>query len=29
MTITALLPDHWSTVKAIYEDGLATGQASF
>jgi phosphinothricin acetyltransferase len=29
MTITALLPEHWSAVKAIYEDGLATGQASF
>ncbi|HEY6901201.1 MAG TPA: GNAT family N-acetyltransferase [Puia sp.] len=29
MTITALLPDHWPAVKAIYEDGLATGNASF
>ena len=29
MTITALLPEHWPTVKAIYEDGLATGNASF
>jgi L-amino acid N-acyltransferase YncA len=29
MTITALLPTHWSAVKAIYEAGLATGNASF
>ncbi|TDW99088.1 GNAT family N-acetyltransferase [Dinghuibacter silviterrae] len=29
MTITPLLPEHWPVVKAIYEDGLATGQASF
>lgn len=29
MTITALLPDHWPAVKTIYEDGLATGNASF
>ena len=29
MTITALLPDHWPAVKGIYEDGLATGNASF
>jgi len=29
MTITDLLPDHWPTVKAIYEAGLATGNASF
>lgn len=29
MTITALLPEHWPAVKAIYEDGLATGHASF
>lgn len=29
MIITALLPNHWPAVKMIYEDGLATGQASF
>ena len=29
MTITALLPAHWPAVKAIYEAGLATGNASF
>jgi L-amino acid N-acyltransferase YncA len=29
MTITALLPQHWSAVKAIYEAGLATGNATF
>jgi L-amino acid N-acyltransferase YncA len=29
MTITTLLPNHWPAVKAIYEDGLATGNASF
>jgi phosphinothricin acetyltransferase len=29
MTITALLPKHWPSVKTIYEDGLATGHASF
>ena len=29
MTITAMLPKHWPAVKAIYEDGLATGNASF
>lgn len=29
MQITALLPDHWPDVKAIYEDGIATGQATF
>ena len=29
MTITALLPEHWAAVKAIYEAGLATGNASF
>ena len=29
MTIAALLPDHWPTVKSIYEEGLATGNASF
>jgi L-amino acid N-acyltransferase YncA len=29
MTITALLPEYWPAVKAIYEAGLATGNASF
>jgi L-amino acid N-acyltransferase YncA len=29
MTITALLPAHWPAVKAIYEAGLATGNANF
>ncbi len=29
MTIETMLPDHWPAVKAIYEDGLATGNASF
>jgi len=29
MQLTVLLPEHWPAVKAIYEDGLATGQASF
>ena len=29
MTIAALLPAHWPAVKAIYEAGLATGNASF
>lgn len=29
MKIQPLLPEHWPAVKAIYEDGLATGNASF
>jgi L-amino acid N-acyltransferase YncA len=29
MIISTLLPDHWPAVKAIYEAGLATGNASF
>jgi phosphinothricin acetyltransferase len=29
MDITALLPEHWPAVRTIYEDGLATGNASF
>ena len=29
MTITTLLSSHWPAVKAIYEAGLATGNASF
>jgi L-amino acid N-acyltransferase YncA len=27
--ITALLPDHWPAVKMIYEEGIATGDATF
>ena len=29
MNIHPPLPNHWPAVKAIYEDGLATGNASF
>jgi phosphinothricin acetyltransferase len=29
MTITALLPEHWPAVRTIYEQGIATGQATF
>jgi phosphinothricin acetyltransferase len=29
MTLSALLSTHWPAVKAIYEAGLATGNASF
>jgi phosphinothricin acetyltransferase len=29
MQITALLPEHWPSVKTIYEQGIATGQATF
>lgn len=29
MRIISLLPEHWPVVKAIYESGLATGNASF
>ena len=29
MTIQPLLPIHWEDVKRIYEEGLATGNASF
>ena len=29
MNIASLLPEHWPEVKAIYEAGLATGNASF
>jgi phosphinothricin acetyltransferase len=29
MTITTLRPDHWPSVKVIYEQGIATGQAAF
>jgi L-amino acid N-acyltransferase YncA len=29
MEIIPLLPEHWPAVRSIYEDGLATGNASF
>jgi L-amino acid N-acyltransferase YncA len=29
MNITTLLPDHWPSVKTIYEQGIATGHATF
>jgi phosphinothricin acetyltransferase len=29
MQITAMLPEHWPAVKTIYEEGIATGQATF
>ena len=29
MTITSLLPGHWHAVKTIYEQGIATGDATF
>ena len=29
MTIIPLLPAHWPAVRAIYEEGLATGNATF
>jgi L-amino acid N-acyltransferase YncA len=29
MNIIALLPEHWPGVKTIYEQGIATGQATF
>jgi L-amino acid N-acyltransferase YncA len=29
MEITEMTPDHWPYVKAIYEDGIATGNATF
>lgn len=29
MVMTPLLPEHWPAVKAIYESGLATGNATF
>jgi L-amino acid N-acyltransferase YncA len=29
MIIRTLLPEHWPSVKAIYEQGIATGQATF
>ncbi len=29
MEITSLLPQHWEAVKKIYEEGIATGNATF
>src|SRR5580658_7554819 len=29
MNITVLLPEHWPSVSTIYEQGIATGQATF
>ena len=29
MDIKPLLPEHWATVKTIYEQGIATGHATF
>ena len=29
MKITNLLPEHWDAVKTIYEEGIATGNATF
>ena len=29
ITITELLPEHWNVVKRIYEEGIATGNATF
>jgi len=29
MLITKLLPEHWEAVKTIYEEGIATGNATF
>ncbi|POY39049.1 N-acetyltransferase [Solitalea longa] len=29
MTISPLLPEHWEAVKTIYEEGIATGNATF
>lgn len=29
MLITALLPEHWPAVRTIYEQGIATGEATF
>jgi L-amino acid N-acyltransferase YncA len=29
MTITKLLAEHWPAVRAIYEEGIATGNATF
>ena len=29
ITITTMLPQHWEAVKTIYEEGIATGNATF
>ena len=29
ITITTMLPQHWGAVKTIYEEGIATGNATF
>jgi L-amino acid N-acyltransferase YncA len=29
ITITTMLPEHWEAVKTIYEEGIATGNATF
>jgi phosphinothricin acetyltransferase len=29
ITLHKMLPDHWDAVKQIYEDGIATGNATF
>ena len=29
ITITTMLPQHWEAVKIIYEEGIATGNATF
>ncbi len=29
ITITTILPPHWEAVKTIYEEGIATGNATF
>ncbi|MES2894168.1 MAG: N-acetyltransferase family protein [Bacteroidota bacterium] len=29
ITITTMLPQHWEAVKRIYEEGIATGNATF
>jgi len=29
MQITTMLPEHWDAVKRIYEEGIATGNATF
>jgi L-amino acid N-acyltransferase YncA len=29
ITITSMLPSHWEAVRAIYEEGIATGNATF
>jgi len=29
ITIEEMLPEHWLSVRAIYEDGIKTGNATF